>query len=274
MLETELFAEAVYRQYGVDLRGFEREWLLGRLTAFSERQTTGSISALQGEVLRDSSAAREAFRFVSASDSTFFTRPTSFIALRCAVLPLLRSVSWPVVWIAECADSAFLIQLVVMLEEEGLLSRTELFVTNANEELLSRAASLRLAPSEFPVRDEQHMRGGGSAPLYNYFEQEAEGYVLQDRLRQHIVWSQHDLSTDSSFNECHVVICQRRLTDYGSALRKRALKLFAESLCNFGILQLDASSGSVVPDLIHGFTSLLAEQGIYKRMPFPSYPIT
>ncbi|MGJ9420805.1 hypothetical protein ACHAC9_24145, partial [Massilia sp. CMS3.1] len=128
MLETELFAEAAYRQYGVDLRGFEREWLLGRLTAFNEGRTTGSISALQGDMLRDASAAREAFSFVSASDSTFFTKPTSFMALRSAVLPLLRSVSWPVLWIAECADSAFLIQLVIMLEEEGLLSRTELFV--------------------------------------------------------------------------------------------------------------------------------------------------
>lgn len=267
MLETELFAEAAYRQFGVDLRGFEREWLLGRLTAFNAHRMTGSISALQGEILRDASVAREAFCFVSESAGPFFTRPTSFMALRCAVLPLLRSVSWPVLWIAECADSAFPIQLVIMLEEEGLLSRTELFVTNANEDVLSRAASLRVASNEFLVRDEQNIRGGGRMPFHHYFEQNEGGYVLQDRLRQHIVWSQHDLAADSSFNECHVVICQRRLAEYGSDLRKRALKLFAESLCNFGIMQIDASSAPICHDLMGNFTCLLAEQGIYKRLP-------
>ncbi|MGJ9420620.1 hypothetical protein ACHAC9_23125, partial [Massilia sp. CMS3.1] len=144
--------------------------------------------------------------------------------------------------------------------------------TNANEETLSRAASLRLGSTEFALRDQQHMRGGASAPLCNYVEQDAGGYVLQDRLRQHIVWSQHDLSTDSSFNECHLVICQRRLGDYGSALRKRALKLFAESLCNFGILQLDVSSAPIVPNIMHGFTCLLTEHGIYKRVPVAPNP--
>ena len=269
MLETELFAEAAYREYGVELRGFEPEWLLGRLLAFNQHRMIRSISVLQGDVLRDVSLARDAFAFISENDGSFFIKPASFMALRCAVLPLLRSVSWPVLWVAECADSAFLMQLVIMLEEEGLLSRTELFVTNANEEVLNRVASLHVTPEEFHARDEVYIRGGGRAPLCNYFEQNETGYELQDRLRHHIVWNQHDLTADSSFNECHLVICQRKLTDYGSALRKRALKLFADSLCNFGILQLDGSSNPVTHDLMRDFTCLLNEQGIYKRVPIP-----
>lgn len=267
MLETELFAEAAYRRYGVDLRGFDREWLLERLTTFQERRMTASISTLQGDILHDSSVARAAFSFVSQNEGSFFTRPTSFMALRCAALPLLRSTAWPVLWIAECADSALLVQLVIMLEEEGLLPRTQLFVTNANEDVLSQVASLHLDVPTFLERDEQNAKGGGQAPLHNYFEQTGTGYTLQDRLRENIVWSQHDLTADASFNECHLVICQRALTHYSIDLRKRALGLFAESLCNFGILQIDSSSEPVSQDLMRDFICLLGEQGIYKRTP-------
>lgn len=230
---------------------------------------TASISTLQGDILHDASVARAAFNFVSENEGSFFTKPTSFMALRCAALPLLRSAAWPVLWIAECADSALLIQLVIMLEEEGLLSRTQLFVTNANEDVLRQLASLHLDAPAFLERDEQNAKGGGQAPLSHYFKQTGTGYTLQDRLREHIVWSQHDLTADASFNECHMVICQRPLTHYSIDLRKRALGLFAESLCNFGILQIDSSSDPVSQDLMRDFTCLLGEQGIYKRIPIP-----
>lgn len=267
LLETELLAEAAYRQYGVDLRGFDHRWLQGRLAQFSERSGAAGISALQGAILRDAALARAAFSFVSENPAAFFTRPASFMALRCAVLPLLRSVTWPVVWIAECGDPAFLIQLVVMLEEEGLLPRTQLFVTNANEDVLSTIAPLRLAPADTAEREELHLKGGGQAPLRQYGDCGDGGFVLHERLRSNIVWSQHDLAADASFNECHLVVCQRALSDFDSALRKRALSLFSESLCNFGILQLDAAALPASQELMRDFACLLGEQGIYKRRP-------
>lgn len=272
LMETELFAEAAYRQYGVDLRGFDRQWLLGRLSAFRQRAALESISALQGVMLRDPSLARAVFSFVNENAAAFFTRPSSFMALRCAVLPLLRSVTWPVLWIAECADPAFLIQLVVMLDEEALLPRTQLFVTNANEDVLSRVAALRLAAPVVAAYEELHLLGGGRAPLREYCEADDSGLVLKDRLRPHLVWSQHDLAADASFNECHLVVCQRPLAEFDPALRKRALGLFSESLCNFGILQLDAAALPASHELMRDFTCLLGEQGIYKRLPVEPRP--
>jgi chemotaxis protein methyltransferase CheR len=273
LLETELFAEAAYRRHGVDLRGFDREWLLGRLESLCDQRRAGSISSLQGEILHDAAAAQSAFSYVSENEDGFFTRPTSFMALRCAVLPLLRSVAWPVLWIAECADAAFLTQLMVMLEEEGLLPRTQVFVTNANEDVLGRIADLHLGAPGFQERDAQHAQGGGQTPLADHVVQtETGGYTLHHRLRQHIIYSQHDLSVDASFNECHLVICQRPLSHYSVALRQRALRLFAQSLCNFGILQIDASAGPVSHDLMRDFTCLLGEQGIYKRTPVQPWP--
>ena len=267
LLETELFAHAAYRQYGVELRGYDGRWLHARLQAYLQGGGGGSVSSLQGAVLRDAALARAVFRFVSANQAPFFTRPASFMGLRCAVLPLLRSVTWPVVWIAECADPAFVTALAVMLDEEGLLPRTQLFATNANEQVLAEVSRLRLAPADLAVHEERHARGGGQAPLRDFLRQDEEGFALAERLREHIVWSQHDLTADASFNECHLVVCQRTLSDFGAAVRKRALGLFGESLCNFGILQIDAGDAPPGAELAREFACLLGEQGVYKRLP-------
>ena len=267
LLETELFSEAVYRRYGVDFRGFERERLAARLAACATGHGLEGISNLQGAVLRDAALARATFSSASHSASAFFTRADAFMALRCAVLPLLRSATWPVVWLAECSDPGFLIQFVVMLEEEGVLAKTQLFATNANEEVLRQVASARIAPAAMPGQEALHVKGGGAASLASFCEHHEDGFALKAALARHVLWSQHDLAADASFNECHLVVCQRALADFGAPLQKRALDLFSESLCNFGILQLDAPAGKPKPELMREFTCLLGEQGIYKRVP-------
>lgn len=265
LLETELFALAAWRHYGIELRGYDGAWLLGRLDAFLGGAAGGTVSGLQGAMLRDAELARAASRFVSANAAPFFTRAAPFMAMRCAVLPLLRSVTWPVVWIAECADPAFVIALLVMLDEEGLLPRTQLFATNANEEVLAGLSRLRLDAPALAAQEELHLRAGGQAPLRSFLREDGDGFALLDRLRPNVVWSQHDLTAGASFNECHLVVCQRALSDFAAPVRKRVLGLFAESLCNFGILQVDVGAGHCGPELAREFVSVLGEQGVYKR---------
>ena len=267
LLETELFSEAAYRRNGVDFRGFDQLRLAARLAACATRHGLDGISNLQEAVLRNPALARETFRLASESGSAFFTRPDAFMALRCAVLPLLRSATWPVVWIAECSEPAFLFQFVAMLDEEGVLAKTQLFATNANEDVISQAAGARIGAAAMPAHETLHAKGGGKASLASFCEQDQQGYFLKAPSAAHVLWSQHDLAADASFNECHLVICQRPLPDFGLPLQKRVLDLFSESLCNFGILQLEAPAGNPGHELMRNFTCLLGEQGIYKRIP-------
>lgn len=266
-LETALLVEALYRQYGVDFRDFEPRRVELKLEGLIENAGIESISALQGRLLRDPMLARETIALVSDSRSDFFTVPSSFMALRCAVLPLLRSSSWPVIWVADCSDPAFVIQLTVMLEEEGLLRRTQVYVTNPNGDILDEVARLEIGADALHEYDERHMKGGGTRPLGEYLAPDGDGYTLRPALRENLVWSQHDLTGDASFRECHLVVCSRPMADFDVPLQGRALQLFSESLCNFGILQVQAPPGAAAVGSAREFSCVLGQQGIYKRLP-------
>ena len=274
-LETSLFVEGLYRRYGVDFRGFEQAGLGRKLASFLADSELDTISALQGRMLHDHGFARQTMRRLSASAgaSTFFTTPQSFMAMRCAALPLLRSASWPVIWVAECGDPGFVLQLAVMLEEEGLLGKTQVYVTSANDDLLADVEALAVSADSMPERDERHMKSGGRRALAEYCEPDGEGkgqtgrVKLRADLRQNMVWGQYDLASDGSFNEFHLVVCQRPLKDFDLPLQRRALGLFSQSLCNFGILQVAPPSDVLGTEFAKHFTCLLGEQGVYRRLP-------
>ena len=283
LMETGLFIEAVYRQFGCDFRGFDKLVMKHKLELLTGRCGAENISALQGRVLRDRALARETFRLLSVSATSFLTTPSSFMALRCAVLPVLRSASWPVIWIAECADPGIVVQMAVMLAEEGLSGKTQLFITNPNEEVLNEVARLRLDAQTMPARDAAHLRGGGLRSLVEYcdvYRDESSddssdessddavgGFSLRAALRDNIVWSQYDLASDASFKEFDLVVCQRPLGEFEITLQRRALDIFGKSLCNFGILQIESPSVLLSADLARDFVSILPEQGIYRRSP-------
>lgn len=266
-IETDLLVECLYRRFGVDFRGFERQALGRRFARFCEHNGFDSLSALQGRILRDPLLARRALCYASQSPSAFLTGAIPFTAMRCAVLPVLRSVSWPGIWIAECGDPALVVQLAAMLDDEGLLDKTQLFVTNANDDLLREVSKLQLDAAALARSDEQHLKAGGKQPLRAYCEVHEDGVRLKAELCRNIVWAQHDLASDASFMECHMAVCQRPLRDMGPALQLRALGVFAQSLCNFGILQVEPPASIAPSELARNFISLLPEQGIYRRSP-------
>ncbi|MES3023451.1 MAG: hypothetical protein V4857_17950 [Pseudomonadota bacterium] len=266
-VETALLVEGVYRRFGVDLRGFDQPRLAARLAAFIARKGIDSISSLQGRVLRDDELARETLRFVAESTGAMAADGHAFTALRCAALPVLRSASWPVIWVAECGDAELVLQLAAMLDEEALLRRALLFVTHANEDLLAATAALRIGARQLDGLEARHAKAGGKRALRDYLEGDGDAYRVRPAFRSGIVFCQYDLSSDASFRECHAIVCARPLHDFDGALQSRALEIFSSSLCNFGILQVEAPAGILHSALRRDFACVLAEQGVYRRLP-------
>ena len=64
--------------------------------------------------------------------------------------------------------------------------------------------------------------------------------VLEPSLRRNIVFAQHNLVSDRSFNEFNVVFCRNVLIYFNRSLQGRVHRLFYQSLVRFGFLALGA----------------------------------
>lgn len=264
-LEIELLLEALYQRFGFDYRSHERAVLRRRLQDLTRRQALPNLSRLQEQVLHAPGAALEVMRALAVQPAALFDRPDWARRQRRALADSLRPTALPKVWLPEAAGVGEAWTLAVLLAEEKLYGRTEVFATLSSDELLFEARDATLPAAQLLDAQRRYEASGGSGRLADYFEVSDGRARLLPRLRERITWLQYCLVTDGSFNEFHAIVCCRALPDFGPVLRQRVLRLFRDSLALFGVLGIDrelAANDAAAGD----YQPLFADGAWYKRV--------
>ena len=266
-LELELLLEALFQCHGYDFRGYEREVVKRKVNAVRVQLDLSTISALQSRVLHDASAYNTLLRALYVEPALMFDNAPEVSMLRTSLGVSLHGAALPRVWLADCAGAQQAWTLAILLEQEQLGQRTEIYATVGSDELLAEAQEASLPMVRLAELQGNYLRSGGVGKLLDYFEVDADGTraVLLPQLRSRITWAQYNLVTDASFNEFHMILGHRALPDFGPALRRRVLQLFDDSLAPSGLLALDREFDQYEPMARH-YRPLLAHQPWYKRV--------
>jgi chemotaxis protein methyltransferase CheR len=83
-----------------------------------------------------------------------------------------------------------------------------------------------------------YQRAGGKASFSDYYTANYDHAIFKASLRKNIVFAQHNLVSDGTFNEFNVVLCRNVLIYFGTDLQARVHRLLSQSLRRFGILAL------------------------------------
>jgi chemotaxis protein methyltransferase CheR len=265
-LEIDLLLEGVFQRFGYDFRGYQRGPLRSKLHQLMQSGGLKTVSALQERVMHDEAASDAFLRALSVRPAGLFDDPEHCLALRLALGPWLRSCPSPKVWIAECGSVEEAGTLAILLAEEDLYSKTRIFATLANEALLRDARKGSFALDRFSEYQENYRRSGGRHRLADYCVEDNGRMYFRTGVLANVTWAQYNLATDASFNEFELIVCRSALGDFGSALRRRALQLFHESLPLFGMLSVDEKSALEDAAFAGRFKAICAESGLYRRI--------
>lgn len=236
-MELDLFLEGLYRRWGYDLRSYARASLRRRLRRVrASVEGASSFSSLMHLVLRDAALAERLVAEVSTHACSLFRGPAMFRAFREQVVPWLRTYPFVRVWVAGCGSGADVWSLAVVLAEEGLGDRARVYATDLSNIVLARAWS-GVIPADAVVEAElDYVASGGRGTLAEHFAVDGTDRVVRHELRRHVVFSQHDLASDASLNEFHVVFCRDVMIYFDDVLRERAHRLLHASLVRSGVL--------------------------------------
>ncbi|MEW6759223.1 MAG: CheR family methyltransferase [Pseudomonadota bacterium] len=264
-LEIELLLEALYQRFGVDFRDYGRDRLRERLLAQVAARGLATLSSLQERVLHEGGVGEDVVRALGVPAAPLFDLPDDTRRLRTALGDSLRPTALPKVWLAEPAGVAEAWTLAILLAEEKLYARTQVFATVGSDEQLAQMRVASLPEAELASSQSHYEASGGSGRLADYFEIANGEARLLPRLRERITWAQYSLVTDASFNEFHGIVCRRALPDFGPLLRQRVLRLFRDSLSLFGVLGLDRELEATDAG-VEDYQPLFGDGGWYKRI--------
>ncbi|USX23349.1 chemotaxis protein [Oxalobacteraceae bacterium OTU3REALA1] len=266
-LELELLLEALFQCHGYDYRGYGRDLVRGKVRQLMAELSADSISALQARVLHEP-AARDAFlKAMYVEPARMFDNASETALLRMSLGVCLHGAALPRVWLADCAGAQQAWTLAILLEQEQLGPRTEIYATVASDALLDEALHASLPMARLTELQGNYIKSGGVGRLIDYFEVNAEGTraVPLPHLRSRITWAQYNLVTDASFNEFQMIVADRALPDFGPQLRERVLRLFDDSLAQSGMLVLDRPFDDNEP-LARQYKQVFPHQPWYKRV--------
>jgi chemotaxis protein methyltransferase CheR len=265
-LELRLFLEAIYSRYGYDFRGYNQASMTRRLQAVLVKLGKRYISELQHEILRDASLFSTVLDDLTVRTSDMFRDPTFFRAIRRTLVPVLRTYPLLRVWHAGCAGGEEVYSLAILLTEEGLYDRAQIYATDLSTQALDQARQGFYSAEHLPAYEENYRHAGGSGAFESYYTHAYDGIAMKEALRKNILFFHHNLISDHPFAEMHLIFCRNLLIYLGPDFRLRVLKKFSASLAPGGFFCVGSSERlPMEQQAVFGFDELDPDERIYRH---------
>lgn len=237
-IEVQLLAEAIYRRYGYDFRNYALASFKRRIYAFLRQEGLPSISALQERILYDQGYVDRLLTSLTVHTTAMFRDPSFYLAFREQVVPILRTYPFIRIWHAGCSTGQEVYSMAILLQETGIYSRCRIYATDTSDTVLQVAKSGIYPHKPMQEYTQLYLKAGGERSFSEYYTASYGSAILSSSLQENIVFGQHNLVTDRSFNEFNVILCRNVLIYFNRTLQNHVHELFYNSLCKFGILGL------------------------------------
>ncbi len=237
-LEIDLLLEALDQRYGYDFRHYARASLRRRLLGLLDREGLKHVSELIARVLHKEDFLDQLVNGISVTVTEPFREPRTLAALREHVFPWLQSHAFAKIWHAGCSSGEEVYSLAILLAEEGMLDRVQIYATDINTESLAVARQGIYALEAVRAAEENYRRAGGRNKLSDYYAAQYGRAKFATRLQERMVFSQHNLVTDTAFGEMQLILCRNVLIYFKRELQDRVLQLFVAALARRGFLAL------------------------------------
>jgi chemotaxis protein methyltransferase CheR len=239
--------------------------MLRRIGQFMSSRKIEGIDVLAKAVLRDDMLFEEFVQEISVTVTEMFRDPSFYKSLREKVRSRLATYPLIKIWVAGCATGEEVYSIAILLKEEGLLARSLIYATDINQRSLQKAKEGIIPIANMSGYTANYVKSGGQHSFSDYYLAKYDGALIDRSLRQGIVFSVHNLTTDRSFNEFQLILCRNVLIYFNQNLQNKVIDLFYQSLCSFGLLALGSKESLLFSDKKNRFAEIDKRERIFLK---------
>jgi chemotaxis protein methyltransferase CheR len=265
-LEVELLLEAIHRRYGFDFREYAKASLKRRLWRRIAAERLTSVSGLQDKVLHDPACMERLLLDLSINVTAMFRDPSFYAAFRLKAVPILRTFPFSRIWVAGCSSGEEVYSLAIVLDEEGIYERSRIYATDINETVLEQARMGVFPLEKMQEYTQNYIRSGGKRAFSEYYSAAYDGAQFDRSLVRNVVFAQHNLVSDRSFNEFNAIVCRNVMIYFDRSLQEKVHELFHESLATFGLLGLGHKETIKFTRHADSYEELDASERLYRKV--------
>jgi chemotaxis protein methyltransferase CheR len=237
-IEISLLLEGLYRAHGFDFREYSRASVKRRILEMMRAENLGTVSAFQDRVLHDAGCLDRFLLGLSVHATAMFRDPSFYLTFRRKVVPLLRTYPTVQIWVAGCSTGEEVYSLAILLQEERLHGKCRIYATDISQAVLRKARDGIFPLASMRDYTNNYHLAGGANEFSDYYTAQYDSVIFSSALKSNVVFSEHNLATDGSFNEFQVILCRNVMIYFNKDLQARVHKLLYDSLSMFGVFGL------------------------------------
>jgi chemotaxis protein methyltransferase CheR len=265
-IEVDLLLQGLYSWCGYDYRNYAYNSIRRRIWHRVHAEGLFTISGLLEKILHEPDCLKRLIADFSINVTEMFRDPNFFQRFREKVVPLLRTYPSIRIWHAGCSTGEEVFSMAILLHEEGLYDRSKIYATDINPEVLKVAKSGVFPLESMRKYTNNYMASGGKEAFSDYYQVTNHGVKFHSYLSKNMVFAQHNLATDGSFNEFQVILCRNVLIYFNKTLQEKVHSLFYESLGMFGILGLGDKESITYTERANHYEAICKSQKLFRKM--------
>ncbi|HEV8282892.1 MAG TPA: protein-glutamate O-methyltransferase CheR [Chitinophagaceae bacterium] len=257
--------ESIRFVYGYDFTDYSEASVKRRVDHFMNTRKITALDKLGKMILQDERLFEEFIQDVSVTVTEMFRDPAFFKILRQKVMKRLATYPFIKIWVAGCATGEEIYSIAILLQEEGLLSRSVIYATDINQRSLQIAKDAVYSVENMKAHTANYQKAGGTKSFSEYYKAKYNSVMFDRSLKQNIVFSPHNLALDRSFNEFQLIVCRNVLIYFNQQLQNKVINLFYESLCTFGFLGLGSKESLLFSEKKKCFEEVDRKEKIFMK---------
>jgi chemotaxis protein methyltransferase CheR len=264
-IEIRLLIQALFEKYGYDFRNYSQAHIKRRVLNRFQISGMDSIAQMIHEALTNHKFVDLLLMDLSINVTEMFRDPSFYKAVREHVIPVLKTYPFIKIWHAGCSSGEEVYSMAILLKEEGLFNRTQIYATDFNPVIIKKAKEGIYPLSRMKEFTQNYLKAGGKNEFSDYYTANYDSAKFLDSLKKNIVFATHNLVTDSVFAEVHMVVCRNVLIYFDRQLQDKVIELFKDSLTGGGVLCLGSKENIQFSGHRSNFDGLVPGERIYLK---------
>ncbi len=259
--EIKLFLDSIRSKSNYDFSNYSMNSLKRRVRKLLNDNHL-EIMGLVDRISDDWSFMEKVVKSITVSTTEFFRDPSIWLSLQENIFPLFRSRKKITVWIPGCSTGQEVYSFIIMLHENGLENKTDIYATDINTDVLEAARKgiykFRfnkdyLKNFDLVVNHDKSQKNIVPYSRYLDVDEKNDTITMKPFLTGKPSFSKSDLVTDKNpFNiKFDLVICRNVIIYFNYELQNRVLNLFHRHLSNTGWLILGIHESIIGPCSSH-----------------------
>ncbi len=264
--QIDLLKDDFLRKYGYDFSEYSKASFNRRIQRLYSISNLSSFHELREKLINDESFFYYALGEISVNVTEMFRDTNFYKVVREKIIPVLATYPYIRIWHAGCATGEEVYSLAILLQEAGILHKCLLYGTDINPYAIERAKKAIFPGTYMQQYSKNYHECGGTKDFSSFYTSNYGMVKFNEELSNKIIFSTHNLVSDSSFNSFQLIFCRNVLIYFEKPLQAKVLKLLDQSLDEFGFLGLGSKESLRFSAIEKKYKQIEGKEKIWKKI--------